>query len=47
MQALQLLSPIARNLAGEANVPKQIGDELLKRTQDKRTWPPGGRRTAK
>ena len=47
VQALQLLSPIARNLAGEANVPKQIGDDLLKRTQDKRAWPPGGRRTAK
>ena len=47
VQALQLLSPLARNLAGEANVPKQIGDDLLKRTQDKRAWPPGGRRTAK
>jgi len=47
VQALQLLSPLARNLAGEANVPKQIGDELLKRTQDKRAGPPGGRRTAR
>jgi putative (di)nucleoside polyphosphate hydrolase len=47
VQALQLLSPLARKLAGEANVPKQIGDELLKRTQDKRAGPPGGRRTAR
>jgi putative (di)nucleoside polyphosphate hydrolase len=47
VQALQLLSPMARNLAGEDNVPKHIGDDLLKRTQDKRAWPPGARRTAK
>ena len=47
VQALQLLSPLARNLAGESNVSKQAGDDLLKRTQDSRSWPPGGRRNAK
>ncbi|HWR96259.1 MAG TPA: RNA pyrophosphohydrolase [Arenimonas sp.] len=47
VQALQLLSPLARGLAGESNVPKQAGDDLLKRTQDKqRAWQ-GGRKTAK
>lgn len=47
VQALQLLAPLARGLAGESNVPTQAGDDLLKRTQDKqRTWQ-GGRRTAK
>lgn len=47
VQALQLLSPLARGLAGEGNVPKQAGDDLLKRTQDRqRAWQ-GGRKTAK
>lgn len=47
VKALQLLSPIARDLAGEANIPKQAGEELLKRTQTKNGWTAGGRRTAK
>lgn len=39
VQALQLLSPLARDLAGDTNVPKQVGDDLLKKIQGKRTWP--------
>jgi hypothetical protein len=29
VQALQLLSPVARELAGEASVPQQTGERLL------------------
>jgi putative (di)nucleoside polyphosphate hydrolase len=29
VQALQLLSPVARELAGEASVPPQVGERLL------------------
>jgi putative (di)nucleoside polyphosphate hydrolase len=29
VQALQLLSPMARELAGEASVPQQTGERLL------------------
>lgn len=36
IQALHLLSPLARLLAGEMNVPKQTGDELLKKMQVKK-----------
>ena len=39
VQALQLLSPLARDLAGDNKVPKQVGDDLLKKIQGKRTWP--------
>jgi putative (di)nucleoside polyphosphate hydrolase len=39
VQALQLLSPLARILAGEDNIPKQVGDDLVKKIQGKRTWP--------
>mgnify|MGYP003452213957 FL=1 len=39
VQALQLLSPLARNFAGDNNVPKQVGDDMLKKIQGKRTWP--------
>jgi putative (di)nucleoside polyphosphate hydrolase len=36
VQALHLLSPLARVLAGEVNVPKQIGDDLVKKMQAKK-----------
>lgn len=39
VQALQLLSPMARVLAGEDKIPKQVGDDLVKKIQGKRTWP--------
>jgi putative (di)nucleoside polyphosphate hydrolase len=39
VQALQLLSPLARILAGDDNVPKHVGDDLVKKIQGKRTWP--------
>ena len=39
IQALQLLSPHARNLAGDENVPKHVGDAMAKKIQAKKAWP--------
>jgi putative (di)nucleoside polyphosphate hydrolase len=47
VQALQLLSPLARLLAGEANVPKQIGDDLVKKMQAKKVWQQESRKNSK
>ncbi len=47
VQALQLLSPLARLLAGEANVPKQTGDELVKKMQAKKIWQQDSRKNSK
>jgi putative (di)nucleoside polyphosphate hydrolase len=45
IRALQLLSPMARNLAGERNIPQQAGDELLKKIQSRKIWIQGQRKT--
>ncbi len=46
IKALRLLSPFARDLAGEHNVPEHVGEALAKKIQDRRYSPPGKRRPA-
>lgn len=47
VQALHLLSPFARILAGEVNVPKQTGDDLVKKMQAKKIWQQDSRKNNK
>lgn len=47
VQALHLLSPFARILAGEVNVPKQAGDDLVKKMQAKKICQQDSRKNSK
>ena len=47
VQALHLLSPFARILEGEVNVPKQAGDDLVKKMQAKKIWQQDSRKNSK